>query len=265
MKVADGYSFARKVVNVLKDEGLAVADLLVPRECAVCGKTLQLYEKHLCIYCEADLPLTRLWERRINPMADKLNAKIQENITAHEENEVPVKYSYATALFIYHGENRYKRIPQRLKYLGDITEGKYYAEMLGRFMKNSELFQDIDMIIPVPLHWSRQFRRGYNQAEVLARELGRVLNAEVRTDILVRSRRTQTQTKLDVAAKSQNVGNAFSVRVNAIVTNKLRHVLIVDDVFTTGATMSACMDVLQKVCGPETRLSAATLGYVSNY
>ena len=106
---------------------------------------------------------------------------------------------------------------------------------------------------------------GYNQAEVLARELGRVLNAEVRTDILVRSRRTQTQTKLDVAAKSQNVGNAFSVRVNAIVTNKLRHILIVDDVFTTGATMSACMDVLQKVCGPETRLSAATLGYVSNY
>ena len=100
MKVADGYSFARKVVNVLKDEGLAVADLLVPRECAVCGKTLQLYEKHLCIYCEADLPLTRFWERRINPMADKLNAKIQENITAHEENEVPVKYSYATALFI---------------------------------------------------------------------------------------------------------------------------------------------------------------------
>ena len=152
MKVTDGYSFARKVVNVLKDEGLAVADLLVPRECAVCGKTLQLYEKHLCIYCEADLPLTRFWERRINPMADKLNAKIQENITAHEENEVPVKYSYATALFIYHGENRYKRIPQRLKYLGDITEGKYYAEMLGRFMKNSELFQDIDMIIPVPLH-----------------------------------------------------------------------------------------------------------------
>lgn len=267
MKHTDGYGFAGELAKVLRDEGKAVADLLIPRECAICGRTLLTDERHLCIHCEADLPLTGFWERRNNPMSEKLNAKLQKNRTRMENNELQygkaMKFSYAAALFFYHSENKYRRIPQRLKYLGDIQEGQYYAGLLGKFLKDSVLYKDIDMIIPVPLHWSRRWSRGYNQAEVVAREIGMATGAPVRTDILERRRRTRTQTVLDPEAKSRNVMSAFSVKSRVRPTEDVGHVLLVDDVFTTGATMAACMDALQDCFGCGTRISAATLGFVS--
>lgn len=120
-----------------------------------------------------------------NPMADKVNAFVQKRIetevnageavtpdkTSMAQAMPRIHYSYAAALFFYHGENRYKKIPQRLKYMADLDEGAFYAGMLGEFMNDSEHFSDIDFIIPVPLHWARQWKRGYNQAEVIANAL----------------------------------------------------------------------------------------------
>lgn len=160
------YSFARDLGGVLMEEVRTVIDILIPKTCIVCGETLTSRERHLCINCQADLPLTFFWERKKNPMADKVNAFVQkrietevnagETVTPEEtsmEQALPhIHYSYAAALFFYHGENRYKKIPQRLKYLADIAEGTFYAGMLGEFMNDSEHFSDIDFIIPVPLH-----------------------------------------------------------------------------------------------------------------
>ena len=151
------YSFARELGGVLMEEARTVMDILIPRTCIVCGETLTTHEKHLCINCQADLPLTFFWERKKNPMADKVNAFVQKRIEAEVnagEDVTPDKastaqalphihYSYAAALFFYHGENRYKKIPQRLKYLADIDEGTFYARMLGEFMNDSEHFSDI--------------------------------------------------------------------------------------------------------------------------
>lgn len=269
------YAFIKEIGGVLMEDARAAVDLVIPRECIVCGRTLKLYERHLCLYCEADLPLTYYWDRRRNPMADKVNALIQKRITEEilsEENTEkppgnhPVKFSYAAALFFYHGENRYKRIPQRLKYLGDIEEGQFFSGMLGEYLHESALFRDIDMIIPVPLHWSRRWSRGYNQAEVVAHAIAQKLGGvPVRTDILVRSRRTRTQTKLDVDAKSGNVHGAFALgKHKTLAIKDIHHVLLIDDVFTTGATMAACLSVLQPFFGPEVRISCATLGFVNN-
>lgn len=269
------YAFIKAIGEALMEAARAAVDLVIPRECIVCGRTLKLYERHLCLYCEADLPLTYYWDRRRNPMADKVNALIQKRITEEilsEENtgkppgNHPVQFSYAAALFFYHGENRYKRIPQRLKYLGDIEEGRFFSGMLGEYLHESALFRDIDMIIPVPLHWSRRWSRGYNQAEVVARAIAQKLGGvPVRTDILVRSRRTRTQTKLDVDAKSGNVHGAFALGKHKTLAIKgIHHVLLIDDVFTTGATMAACLSVLQPFFGPEVRISCATLGFVNN-
>ena len=153
------YAFIKAIGGALMEDARAAVDLVIPRECIVCGRTLKLFERHLCLYCEADLPLTYYWDRRRNPMADKVNALIQKRITEEilsEENtgkppdNHPVQFSYAAALFFYHGENRYKRIPQRLKYLGDIEEGRFFSGMLGEYLHESALFRDIDMIIPVP-------------------------------------------------------------------------------------------------------------------
>lgn len=271
------YSFARELGGVLMEEARTVMDILIPRTCIVCGETLTTHEKHLCINCQTDLPLTFFWERKKNPMADKVNAFVQKRIEAEVnagEDVTPDKtstaqalphihYSFAAALFFYHGENRHKKIPQRLKYMADIDEGAFYAGMLGEFMNDSEHFCDIDFIIPVPLHWARQWKRGYNQAEVIANALAEKLGVRVRTDILLRRKSTKTQTKLGVEAKKANVNQAFTLAPHIPVPN-VRHVLLVDDVFTTGATMAACLSVLQPFFGPEVRISCATLGFVNN-
>lgn len=268
-RMGSGYSFIKQMGGVLREEGRQMMDILIPRECLVCGKKLHKSEKYLCIYCESDLPLTYYWERRNNPMSSKLNGIIQKNLTDNcleNENIPKVKFSYATALFFYHGEAGYKRIPQHLKYMGDFGEGAHYSGMLGNFMKDSPLYRDIDLIIPVPLHWARHWNRGYNQAEVIARKISEALGGvAVRTDILVRSHYTRTQTKLGVLAKSDNVHGAFALRQEtAAQVSGCRHILIVDDVFTTGATMGACICMLQKFFDVNVRISCATLGYVTS-
>ncbi len=269
--------------------GESLVDFIIPRECAVCRRTLQRGEKHLCIFCESDIPFTRYWNIRNNPMSVRLNDLIQRDIDKSILNNngvfpssgydlrnispqhiKPVKYSYATALFFYRGGNGYRKIPQRLKYMGDISEGRFYSRILGNALKNSQLFRDIDMIVPVPLHWTRKWKRGYNQSAVIAETLAKTLGVPIFKDILRRNRRTRTQTKLSIEDKAKNVHNAFSINRRHFClssSNKAPahpgHILVVDDVFTTGATVHACVTVLLEHFGPDTRISAAALGFVS--
>lgn len=292
LRTMKNYShFLKEAGGVLKDEAWSALDVILPRKCLVCGRRLNVNEKYLCIYCEADLPLTRYWSQIHNPMADKLNEMIQRGITAavtgrdgkaevdthpNARPSMPVKYSYATAFLFYHGEAGYRKIPQQLKYHGDISEGKFYAQILGKMIAGSPHFQDIDAIIPVPLHWLRRWNRGYNQAEVIARAISGETGIPVRTDIIRRVRLTKTQTKLGITAKLQNVSGAFALTARASTRIKsekcpnsdtdisgIRHILVVDDVFTTGATICACINALRTAFNSNVRISAATLGYVS--
>ena len=133
--------------------------------------------------------------------------------------------------------------------------------MLAREMAASEIYSDVDTVIPVPLHWSRKWSRGYNQAEIIARELARGLGAELNPGALVRNRRTSTQTRLSLEEKASNVSGAFSLR-RGIDLSEYSHILLVDDVFTTGATLYSCYKTMRCSCGRLTRVSIATLAYV---
>ena len=164
----------------LKDALSALADLLMPRVCLACGRTLTLRERYLCLPCSMDLPLTRfeLWEH--NPMADRYNAAIGKAEDHPEEAEgatVYEPYQRAAALIYYRAESGYSEIPQSLKYRRNFAAGRHFAAMLGRRLAGTPLFGDVDMVVPVPLHWTRRLRRGYNQAEVIAREVARALGA----------------------------------------------------------------------------------------
>lgn len=256
----------------------SLIDIIVPRECIVCKRILRRDEKHLCIFCASDIPLSRYWNVRKNPMADRLNELIQNNINKsvlkgqdNSESLGPVKYSYAAALFLYREENGYRKIPQKLKYAGDIHEGRFFARLLGNYLKTSDLFSDLDMIIPVPLHWTREWKRGYNQAAIIAKSLSEITGVPVFEHIIRRNRITKTQTKLSIEEKSANILNAFSInpkyksisKMQTTVPATPRHILLVDDVFTTGSTLHACLGILQRYFGPSTRISAATLGFVA--
>ena len=258
----------------------ALADLLMPRVCLVCERPLTLRERFLCLPCSMDLPLTRFERWEHNPMADKYNQAIEKTAANEEGSYEP--YQRAAALFYYRAESGYSGIPQALKYRRDFAAGRHFAAMLGRRLAGSPLFTDVDLVVPVPLHWTRRLRRGYNQAEIIAREVARELGAARRGEaeragggdgavafeprLLRRSRRTKTQTRLGTEAKRLNVAGAFAVRRGIAKKwrekkNSPRHILLVDDVFTTGSTLAACHAALRTAFGPEVRISVATLAF----
>ncbi len=239
----------------LRDIVSSLFRLVAPEECVVCGRELSLHEKHLCIECLADLPKTHFSTLSRNPLSDRFNELVQRDLDDGYE-----RYAYATALFFYRSGTGYRRITQRLKYQADFGVGKCFSSLLGREMASSPLFSDVDVVIPVPLHPSRRWSRGYNQAETIAGEIAACLGVPMRTDMLRRVRRTKSQTKLSVEEKASNVKTAFMVKKGGIT--EYSHILLVDDVFTTGATLYACFCALRRHYLPQTRISVATLAAV---
>ena len=252
----------------------AVLGLVMPRCCVVCRRPLLLQERFICLSCLSDLPLTHFWERSHNPMSDKFNETIHRSLYPDGEPSqaregIKENYSYAAALFFYNSDSLYKRIPRHIKYEGGIASGRFFATILGRHLAASEAFADVDLIIPVPLHWMRRWRRGYNQARVIAEAVASCYPScpPVRTDIIRRRRRTVSQTRVEVQSKSANVRGAFGLCRSfkpAAGGNRTRHILIIDDTFTTGATVNACREALRLAFPPSVRISAATLAFVSS-
>ena len=245
----------------LKDIGTALLDIAMPRLCVVCGRELLLRERHICTECLAGLPLTRFWNQSRNPMADRLNELIQAELGEGEFEP----YANACALFYYGTASPYAHITPQLKYYHNIGMGRFFASMLGRRLCSCPEFEDVDMVIPVPLHPLRRWKRGYNQAEIIASAIAEAYprRPELRTDILRRVRNTVTQTVLSGAGKSENMAAAFALSRRAGDASP-RHVLLVDDVMTSGSTLSACRKTLRQRFGPEVRISVATLAFVGN-
>ena len=263
----------------------AVMDFFLPRHCVVCDSVLGPRENHLCEACWGDLPHTYYWMLRNNPMADRFNALVQEgleeclgareittgatittsNPNGDNQNKSAQRerYAYAAALFFYRAESDYSKITRCIKYQGRLEVGKHFGMMLGERLAGSSLFSDVDAVVPVPLHWLRRWKRGYNQAEVIASGVAECLGIPMRPDILRRVRRTRTQTRLSIAEKRANVSGAFAIPAKPPAEpTPFRHILLVDDVFTTGSTLFACFTALRTVFPPDVRISVATLGFV---
>lgn len=232
----------------------SLADLLMPRTCIACGRTLNAHERFLCLPCNADLPLARFESLSHNPMAVKYNERINESACDYEQ------FQFAATLFIYDDYSAYVNIPRNLKYHRGFAEGRHFASILGRSLAKSELFADVDLVVPVPLHWTRRLKRGYNQAEIIARSIASEMGRPIDPKLLIRHRRTHTQTEMSLEEKAGNVAGAFRLRRGDLPD--VRHILLVDDVFTSGSTLCACHDALRRVYPPEVRISAATLAVV---
>jgi ComF family protein len=161
----------------------------------------------------------------------------------------------ATAYCYFNKGNKVQRLVHLLKYKGRKDIGVFLGEKQGHLLKYSPFFNTVEMIVPVPLHKKKLMQRGYNQSEQFAIGLGKAMKVPVNFDILCRRRFTETQTRKSRFKRWQNVSEMFALNDTTLLEGK--HILLVDDVITTGATVESCISVLSAI--PGIRISVAAI------
>ena len=216
-------------------------ELLFPRYCKVCRRRLMHSEQHLCINCLLDLPRTH-YERDPN------------NLLMQHLMEWP-EVIRATAYFNYYKEGKYSSLIHHLKYYDHPEVGTYLGRLAATELKAGEFFDGIDLIVPVPLSKKKQRQRGYNQCDYIARGISEITGIDMCTDCIERSVNTDTQTAKGRIERWKNTEGIFRITNAEILKDK--HILLLDDVATTGATLHACISTLLTV--PGVRISVFAL------
>ncbi len=190
------------------------------------------------------LPLTYYWQWRENPA--------EFNICRNIDVECVV------TLILYRKESSWREVIRRFKYYGDRKLGRFLAGMLALKSFESGLFRDVDLIVPVPLHPLKRWMRGFNQATEIAKEISGIINIPVKEGILKKGRYTFSQTIKGRDERESGIKASFYVNKGEVFRNK--HILLVDDVITTGATTCHCGREILKAGA--SRLSVAALAFV---
>jgi ComF family protein len=228
----------------LKDSYLAdFVSLLFPELCAACGESLVAGEEIICMDCRFNLPYTNFHLHPDNIVAQQFWGKI--------------KLEAAYSLLYFKKGGKVQNLMHRFKYNGVKQIGNILGNIAGSQLAKNEIFNKVDLIIPVPLHKKRLRQRGYNQSACFAEGLAQQLNAPVEIDNLVRPTATETQTHKSRFDRYGNMQEVFSIKYPERLAGK--HILLVDDVVTTGATLEACGAQLLKIDG--LKLSIATIAY----
>lgn len=218
-------------------------DLVFPRHCSVCGKPLSATETFVCAACLYALP-------RVDHLSFTDNAMVQAFWGL-----LPV--DRGTALFYYQKGSDYRNILFDLKYRHQPETGVFMGRVMAARLAPRGFFEGIDVILPVPLARTKQRERGYNQSEQIARGITAVTGLPVETQAVIRSVHTSTQTRLHRLERQANVQGSFCLKMPERLQGK--HVLLLDDVMTTGATLLACGEVIAAL--PGTKISLLTLAW----
>ena len=224
----------------------SILNLFYPRVCAACGETLLKDEQTVCLKCRFLLPKTGYELHPDNPLAQIFYGR--------------VKFHAVTACFFFAKSGKVQHLIHELKYKGNKDAGIFLGCQLGETIKEAPLFQDIDYLIPVPLHPKREKQRGYNQSLMIAKGIHEVTGIPIGDKYLIRAVHTATQTKKSAEDRYKNVKDIFEVRHHKELENK--HILLIDDVLTTGATLESCAHQLENI--PGITISVATAACAGN-
>lgn len=230
-------------MNILKD----IRDFFFPRICVCCGRLLSSHEEGVCISCMASLPVTEIFNTPENEM-ERLFWGI-----------FPIER--AASLYYYARGSSLSRILHGMKYHGRKQLCMQMGRVMGTELMNAGFFDGIDFIVPVPLHNVRLAARGYNQSELLARGISEITSIPVAVDVMKRIHNNATQTHKSAFERRENAEGLFEITEKAYSLSG-RHLLLIDDVLTTGATISACLDVLGKV--DSVKISVVTLAWTKS-
>lgn len=222
-------------------------NLISPQKCTVCGCRLAIGEEVICTVCNIHLPRTHF---AANPY---------ENIMAKMFwGQIPLMR--AAALFYYEPSSEVSRIIHSMKYFNHPEAGEFMGRLLAEDIKDTGFFDSIDIIIPIPLTKKRKRQRGYNQSEEIARGIHGITGIPVMSDSVMRTSFKTSQTKMNHWQRLDNVKDAFKVKNAENLDGK--HILIVDDVVTTGATIISCAKEIRKSC--DAKFSVLSLGFTKN-
>ena len=230
-----------KTFPLLKKLLTAATHLFYPHLCIGCGSDLLPHTSLLCLSCINDLPHTYFETYANNPIERMFIGR--------------VPLVAATSGFYFSKGELVQYLIHELKYKGNKEAGIYLSEIMGTKMLESNRFNNIDYLIPLPLFAEKEYKRGFNQAEIVCQGLSTGMNIPTLVKNVVRIRFTETQTKKHRTERWDNVNESFKVTDATVLKNK--HILLVDDVITTGATLDACAQVLSKIEG--LKISIATL------
>ncbi|MBQ3513298.1 MAG: ComF family protein [Lachnospiraceae bacterium] len=218
----------------LWEKGLEV---LYPPKCPFCNEIRELRGSKICGECFRELPVRR------PPFCLKCGKPVEREeyeFCYNCRNRLP-EFDRAYPMLLYR-----KKVPEvlaRFKYKNDRQIGRILIQELGKETMAELKLLRIDGIVPVPMYWKKEKARGYNQAYLLAKEIGKILERPVYKNYLVRTISTAAQKELSESERKKNIKKAFKMGKNVV---KLNHILLVDDIYTTGATVSACTSVLKE-------------------
>ena len=220
--------------------------LIFPKICFACGRSLYHGEECICTYCRYHLPKTDYHLDPENPIAKLFWGRVSIHA--------------ATSYYSFSKGGKVQHLIHQMKYKGHKEIGNSIGKFLGAELKQSELFNSVNTIVPVPLHPDKLKKRGYNQSNFLAEGLSKSMFAEADLKSLRRVFYTESQTRKKRYARWQNVETVFEIADKKQLEGK--HILLVDDVVTTGATLEACAQKILEI--PGTKVSIATMAYSGN-
>jgi ComF family protein len=201
--------------------------------CVTCGDKLLAQEKSICLACFCKLPKTNNFKEPDNVLEQLMAGRMP--------------FERIASFCIFAKKGTIAPLIHHLKYRNRDDIGILLGEMYGKELLGSEFLQSIDVIVPVPLHRKKKKQRGYNQAEMIAKGLSKATSVPISTDNLIRTIHNPTQTKFDKTRRWENVKDIFDVKNPEEFENK--HILLVDDVITTGSRLEGCGEALQKCSG----------------
>jgi len=220
--------------------------IIYPDVCIHCGEPLVGDERHLCTRCMAQIP----WTHSASACENEVELRLAGRIP----------YVAGAALLLFRRGNIAQSIVHQIKYHSNLALAKQYGHLLGAELLASGRFNDIDCLVPVPLHRRRKRQRGYNQSELLCDAMAENMHVPVVTGNLYRRRYTDTQTRKNRLARMDNMKEVFAIRHPERFENK--HILLVDDIITTGATTENCYHALRHI--PGLSISIAALAVTSS-
>jgi ComF family protein len=217
--------------------------LFFPHVCSGCGSDLVNEESNLCLHCLTSMPETNFHMHSNNPIEKKFWGRLP--------------LASATAQYYFTKESLMQHLMHQLKYKGNRELGKQMGRLMGNDLLASNRFNRIDALIPLPLFAAKEKRRGYNQSTILCEGIAEIMNVEILDRVIIRTQHTDTQTTKGRMERWLNMEGKFKLIQAEKIQGK--HVLLVDDIITTGATLEACGQELLQV--DHLQLSVAAFCY----